>query len=51
MANEAVVLAEQPVGDERDGLGAGRGTKIDLGAGGGDDLAITDDPWVGRVDG
>ena len=35
-------------GVERDGLGAGRGAEIDLGAGGGDDCAVTDDPRVGQ---
>ena len=35
-------------GVQRDGLGAGRGAEIDLGAGGRDDRAITDHPRVGQ---
>jgi hypothetical protein len=31
---------------QRDGLGAGRDAEVDLAAGRGDDLAITDDPRV-----
>ena len=37
-------------GVQRDGLGAGRDAEVDLGAGGGDDRAVADDPRVGKVD-
>ena len=33
---------------ERDGLGAGRDAEVDLGASGGDDCAVTDDPRGGQ---
>ena len=33
---------------ERDGLCAGRDAQIDLRSGRGDDLAVTDDPWLGQ---
>ena len=33
---------------QRDGLGPGRDAEVDLGAGGGDDLAVTDDPGGGQ---
>ena len=35
-------------GVQRDGLGAGRDAEVDLGAGGGDDCAVADDPRVGQ---